>query len=128
MSPVMGPLAFGKKEEQIFLGREISQHRDYSEDTAIQIDQEVKRIVEEAMKRAQKILKDNIETLHRLAAALLDREILDAAEIDTVIRGEDLPPLDKRGNGQNKPVPDAVAPGGGMVVGPDTGEKTGSSK
>ena len=57
MSPVMGPLAFGKKEEQIFLGREISQHRDYSEDTAIQIDQEVKRIVHEGYTRAWDILE-----------------------------------------------------------------------
>ena len=128
MSDRLGPLAYGQKDEEIFLGRQITRHQNYSDETAILIDEEIKKIVEEAMKRAQKILKDNIETLHRLAAALLDREILDAAEIDTVIRGEDLPPLDKRGNGQNMPVPDAVAPGGGMVVGPDTGEKTGSSK
>jgi cell division protease FtsH len=87
MSPTMGPLSFGKKEEQIFLGREISQHRDYSEDTAIQIDREVKRIVEEGYKRALDCLETNRESLIRLAEALLERETLDSWEIDAVIKG-----------------------------------------
>jgi cell division protease FtsH len=90
MSPVMGPLTFGKKEEQIFLGREIAQHRDYSEDTAIQIDREVKRIVEEGYQRAMKILENNRDTLIHLAEALLEYETLDSWEIESIIKGQPL--------------------------------------
>jgi cell division protease FtsH len=90
MSPVMGPLAFGKKEEQIFLGREISQHRDYSEDTAIQIDREVRRIVEEGYQRAWNSLDSNREILIRLAEALLEFETLDSWEIEAIVKGEPL--------------------------------------
>ena len=93
MSEKLGPLSFGKKEEEIFLGREIAQHRDYSEQTAILIDEEVKKIVNKAMDRAEKILNDNIDILHRLSAALLEREILDSEEIDKVMRNEPLPPF-----------------------------------
>jgi cell division protease FtsH len=95
MSDKLGPLTFGKKEEEIFLGREIAQHRDYSEQTAMLIDEEVKKIVNTAMDRADKILKDNMDTLHRLSVALLEREILDGEEIDKIIRGEELPPFEK---------------------------------
>jgi cell division protease FtsH len=95
MSEKMGPVTFGKKEEEIFLGREISQHRDYSEQTAVQIDVEVKKIVDEAMERAMKILNENIDLMNRLAKALLEREILDGNEIDLIIKGEELPPFDK---------------------------------
>jgi len=90
MSPVMGPLSFGKKEEQIFLGREISQHRDYSEDTAIKIDHEVKRIVEEGYSRALKTLEENRDSLIRLAEALLEYETLDSWEIEAIIKGRPL--------------------------------------
>jgi cell division protease FtsH len=83
----LGPLTFGKKEEQIFLGREISQHRDYSEDTAIKIDQEVQKIVNEQYKRAETILKDNKDVLIRLAEALLEYETLDAVQIRRVVAG-----------------------------------------
>ena len=83
----LGPLAFGKKEEQIFLGREIAQHRDFSEDTAIKIDQEVKRIVSEQYARATKILQDNRETMERLIEALLEHESLDSAQMRRVIAG-----------------------------------------
>ncbi|MGH2574936.1 MAG: ATP-dependent zinc metalloprotease FtsH [Ignavibacteria bacterium] len=95
MSDRLGPLTFGKKEEEIFLGREIAQHRDYSEQTAIIIDDEVKKIVNKAMSRADKILKDNIDILHRLSEALLEREILDGEEVDKIIRGENLPAFEK---------------------------------
>jgi cell division protease FtsH len=88
MSPSMGPLTFGKKEEQIFLGREIAQHRDYSEETAIRIDQEVKRIVEEGYSRAWSILESNREALIRLAEALLEYETLDSWEIEAIIKGQ----------------------------------------
>jgi cell division protease FtsH len=95
MSEKLGPLTFGKKEEEIFLGREISQHRDYSEQTAILIDEEVKKIVNKGMDRADTILKDHTDMLHKISAALLEREILDSEEIDKLIKGEELPPYNK---------------------------------
>jgi cell division protease FtsH len=100
MSDKLGPLAYGAKEEELFLGREITRSRNFSEQTAIAIDAEVRKIVTSAMKRSEKILRDNVSTLHRLATALLEREILDADEIDKIMRGEDLPPVEKRRNGQ----------------------------
>jgi cell division protease FtsH len=89
----LGPLTFGKKEEQIFLGREIAQHRDYSEDTAIKIDLEVRRLVDEGYTRAKEILSENKETLSRIAMALLEREVLDANEIKLLVEGKELPPI-----------------------------------
>jgi cell division protease FtsH len=83
----LGPLAFGKKDEQIFLGREINQHRDFSEETAIKIDQEVKRIISEQYARATKILEDNREAMDRLVAALLEHESLDLAQMKRAIAG-----------------------------------------
>ncbi|HOJ38210.1 MAG TPA: ATP-dependent zinc metalloprotease FtsH [Ignavibacteriales bacterium] len=91
MSEKLGPLAYGSREEEIFLGREITKHKDYSEKTAEAIDAEVKRIVDDAMNRAMTLLKENIDILHRLAKYLLEREILDAEEIDAIIKGEELP-------------------------------------
>jgi cell division protease FtsH len=82
----LGPLTFGKREEQIFLGREIAQHRDYSEDTAIKIDQEIKRFVMEGYQKAKQILEENRETLCRIAEALLEREVLDANEVKMIIQ------------------------------------------
>ena len=90
MSPALGPLTFGKKEEQIFLGREIAQHRDYSEDTAIRIDHEVKRIVEEGYNRAMRLLDENREGLIRLAEALLEYETLEGSEIEMIVKGQPL--------------------------------------
>ncbi len=87
----LGPLTFGKKEEQIFLGREIAQHRDYSEDTAIKIDQEVRVIVTESYTRARTLLETNREALERVAQALLDREVLDASELKLLVEGKPLP-------------------------------------
>jgi len=92
MSDAMGPLTFGKKEEQIFLGREIAQHQDYSEDTAVKIDQEVKKIVLEGYERAKGVLEANRDALTRLAEALLEYESLDLSAIEKVIRGEKLSP------------------------------------
>jgi cell division protease FtsH len=85
MSEDLGPLTFGKKEEQIFLGREIAQHRDYSEDTAIKIDEEVRRIVMGSYERAKKLIRGNLDLLHRLAKELLDKEVLDNNEIEKII-------------------------------------------
>jgi cell division protease FtsH len=87
----LGPLTFGKKEEQIFLGREISQYRDYSEDTAIKIDNEVRKLVDEAYNSARNILSTNPDTLTSIAQALLEREVLDASEIQMIIDGKPLP-------------------------------------
>jgi cell division protease FtsH len=98
MSDKLGPLGYGAKEEEIFLGREIQKHRDYSEKTAIEIDEEIRRIVSNAMIRAEKILRDNLDLLHKLSLELLEREILDAEEIDKLVRGEDLPPIKRNGN------------------------------
>ncbi len=91
----LGPLTFGKKEEQIFLGREISQHRDFSEDTAIKIDQEVKRLVSEQYDRAKQIITENHETMVRLSEILLERESLDGVQIRRIVANlplDDEPP------------------------------------
>jgi cell division protease FtsH len=93
MSEKMGPLTFGKQEEQIFLGREIAQHRDYSEATAVEIDHEVKRIILEGYNRARRILEDHDAQLSMLAEALLEREVLDAEEIAAIVEGRPLPAL-----------------------------------
>jgi len=87
----LGPLTFGKKEEQIFLGREIAQHRDYSEDTAIKIDMEVRKLVNDGYTTAKGILSDNREVLIRIAHALLEREVLDANEIKLLLEDKPLP-------------------------------------
>ena len=89
----LGPLTFGKKEEQIFLGREIAQHRDYSEATAIQIDEEVRKMVSTGYATAKTILSDNRDTLVSIARALIEREVLDASEIKMLVEGTDLPPF-----------------------------------
>jgi cell division protease FtsH len=83
----LGPLTFGKKEEQIFLGREIAQHRDFSEETAIRIDSEVRKIVTEQYERATKIIHENRDTMVRLAEALLEHESLDGVQIRRVVAG-----------------------------------------
>ncbi len=88
---VLGPLTFGKKEEAIFLGREINQHRDYSEDTAIKIDGEVRSIVTTGYSKARNILETKRETLERIAQALLEREVLDATELKLLMDGKPLP-------------------------------------
>ena len=90
MSDAMGPLTFGKKEEQIFLGREIAQHQDYSEDTALKIDQEVKRFVTQNYERSHKMLTDSKEVLVKIADALLAREVLDAEQVKRLAAGQSL--------------------------------------
>ena len=91
MSGAMGPITFGKKEEQIFLGREIAQHRDYSEATAVEIDREVKAIALAGYSTAKKILDENRDALRFIAEALLEREVLDGDQIAALVRGESLP-------------------------------------
>src|SRR5688500_5181970 len=87
MSDAMGPLTFGKKEEQIFLGREIAQHQDYSEDTALKIDHEVKRFVTVNYSKAQAILTEHKSRLMEMAEALLTRETLDAEQVTRICAG-----------------------------------------
>jgi cell division protease FtsH len=87
MSDEMGPLTFGRKEEQVFLGRDIAHQQDYSEDTAIKIDQEVRAIVERNYQRAKAILTTNRPLLENVAETLLEREVLDAEEVKMVIDG-----------------------------------------
>jgi len=92
MSEKIGPLTFGKKEEHIFLGKEIAQARDFSEQTAIEIDSEIKRIVNDNYQRARNLLNDKIDILHKLAKALLEKEVLDADGINAIIFGDNVPP------------------------------------
>jgi cell division protease FtsH len=103
MSESMGPLTFGKKEEQIFLGREIAQHQDYSEDTAIRIDQEIKRIVTSNYEKAKVLLTQHKNALLQIADALLAREVLDAEQVRHIAAGES---LDEPARPVSSPVPD----------------------
>jgi cell division protease FtsH len=93
----LGPLSFGKKEEQIFLGREIAQHRDYSEETAIRIDEQVKKFVQGGYDTAAGIIETHSDALVKIAETLLEREILDGAEVLTLIKGDSLPPRSNDG-------------------------------
>jgi cell division protease FtsH len=107
----LGPMTFGKKEEQIFLGREIAQHRDYSEDTAIKIDQEVRKLVNKGYVTAKQVLSDNRDTLERIARALIEREVLDANEIKMLVENQELPPV--------QPPPSSKDDGVQHVIKPD---------
>ena len=93
MSDNLGPLTFGKKEEMVFLGREIASHKDYSESTAVLIDQEVRNIIERNYSRAVSVLKENLDKLHLLANSLLEREVLDGDEMNRLLKGETLEPI-----------------------------------
>ena len=120
----LGPITFGKKEEQIFLGREIAQHQDYSEDTAIKIDQEVKRIVMEQYNRARQVILENKDALIRLAEALLERESLDSLEIRRLVAGlpldEDRPTPTREDRPKIEPRPSVLNP----IIPPVTGDAT----
>ncbi len=99
MSEKLGPMTFGKKEEEIFLGRDFTQQQDYSEGTAVEIDAEVRRIVLECYQRAKNILRNNLHLLHKIAEKLLEKEVLDGSEIDALVQefggngGDPLSPL-----------------------------------
>jgi cell division protease FtsH len=116
MSDSLGPLTFGKKEEQIFLGREIAQHQDYSEATAVEIDREVKRLVMQCYEKAREVLSTNRDTLLRISEALLEREVLDTDQIAKLVRGEELPPFIVAGPGSSEPPPKPTE--GKVKVGP----------
>jgi cell division protease FtsH len=128
MSDKLGPLAYGKKEEEIFLGREIATHRDYSEKTAQQIDEEIKRVVNDAAVKTEKLLAENIDKLHALAAGLLEREILDGEEIDLVLAGEPLPKAGGRRYATFKPKTAKPKTGGNGKAADKTAEKPQAKK
>jgi cell division protease FtsH len=117
----LGPLTFGKKEEQIFLGRELSQHRDFSEETAREIDSEVRRLVNTGYEKAKSIILENRDAMVRIALALLEREVLDATELKLILEGKQLPArvIPQKGDGDGvqqvlKPEPGrtpGIAPG-----------------
>ena len=102
MSDVLGPMTFGKKNEEIFLGREIQSHRDFSEVTARMIDEEVVRIVRKAQSTAEQVLNDNIDLLHNLAKALLEHETIDGVEVEAIMEGK---PIIRSKNGSVKKPP-----------------------
>jgi len=85
MSDAMGPLSYGKKDEQIFLGREFATHKDYSEETAQRIDREITRIVSENYERAKQLLTVHMDALHRISSELIEKEVLNATELDAII-------------------------------------------
>jgi cell division protease FtsH len=117
----LGPLTYGKKEQEVFLGRDIAQSRDYSDETAKQIDEAVRGLVDAGYRSAYQILQDNAEIMHRMSAALLERETLDKAEIDLIIEGKELPPF-------KSPLAFAdpgTGPGGQTVIKPEPGRKPG---
>ena len=86
MSEKLGPMTFGKKEEEIFLGRDFTQKSDYSKNTAIEIDAEIRRIIQESYQRARDLLTTNLRLLHKVAEKLLEKEVLDGSEIDAIVR------------------------------------------
>jgi cell division protease FtsH len=95
MSKELGPMTFGKREEQVFLGRDLAHHKDYSEHTAVEIDREVRRIIEEAYQQARSLLSENIKVLHAVAERLLEKEVLEGAEVAEILKafreGRELP-------------------------------------
>jgi cell division protease FtsH len=88
MSEKLGPVTFGKKDEQIFLGREMATQKNYSEATAVEIDGEIRHIVDESYKRVHQLLIENIDTLHKLSQALFEKENLSGPEVDLIVKGE----------------------------------------
>ena len=96
LSDAIGPILVGDNEQELFLGREIQHRREVSEQTAQLVDTEVKRIIEHAYERAKAVLQDNIDLLHAVAQALLDRETLTREDVDMLARGEKLPPRTSR--------------------------------
>ncbi|HML16141.1 MAG TPA: ATP-dependent zinc metalloprotease FtsH [Bryobacteraceae bacterium] len=112
----LGPLSFGKREEQIFLGREIAQHRDFSEATAIRIDEQVKKLVENGYTRARQVIEHRADALERIALALLEREVLDGSEVNQLIEGKTLAAFQPPG--PSGPPPDAQ-----QIIKPETGRR-----
>ena len=100
MSETIGTLSIGETGEEVFIGREWVQNKNYSEETARLVDAEVKRIVEEAHSRCRKLLEDNADTLHRIADALLERETITGDDLDLLMEGKELPPMEEEKPGK----------------------------
>ncbi|MDR1946748.1 MAG: ATP-dependent zinc metalloprotease FtsH [Desulfovibrio sp.] len=98
MSDVIGPMAVGEQNQEVFIGREWISNRDHSEETARMVDAEVKRIIDHATQEADRLLREHIDSLHRVAEALLERETITGEEVAKLMRGESLPPLDLKSN------------------------------
>ncbi len=104
MSDAIGTIAIGESGQEVFIGREWVQNKNYSEDTARLVDKEVRRILDEAHERCRRLLTENIDALHRIAEALITRESIDGTELDLLIEGKPLPPLDDNaGRGGTRP-------------------------
>jgi cell division protease FtsH len=130
MSERIGPLAVGDKEQEIFLGREFAQRREISERTAQMVDDEVKRLVDEAYARATTILMENRELLDRIAAALLDRETIDREDLDNLVKNlplppRSLPPVDSA-PASTTPSKPGVAPARAPILGAPPAEPAGA--
>jgi cell division protease FtsH len=110
----LGPLAYGKREEQIFLGREIAQHRDYSESTAMKIDEAIRAFVDQGYDKAKSLISQYHDAMIRVADALLEREVLDAAEVKLLIEGGTLPKL------PHPRIPGGGSPAEAQSIKPDT--------
>lgn len=108
MSEKVGPITLGKGDEQVFLGKEISKHKDYSEETAIEIDSEIRSIVKNNYEKAKKLLEDNIDLLHKLAELLLDKEVIDGKELDELVK-------DKKSEQFPSPLQNPISPEGSMA-------------
>ena len=106
MSDVVGPMTFGKKNEEVFLGREIQSQRDYSEDMAKIIDEEVVKIVRKAQETAERLLKKNVAKLHSIADALLEKETIDGDDVLAIVNGKKMTPS-KNGTAKKKVAPKA---------------------
>jgi cell division protease FtsH len=110
MSDKLGPVTFGRKDEQIFLGREMAVSKNYSEATAVEIDGEIRRIVEDNYNRARTIIADNIETLHKLSHALIEMETLSGTEVDEILGRRAVPEISAELSGacrgDNPPIQD----------------------
>ena len=132
MSDAVGPVAVGDREHQVFLGREFAQHREVSDKTAELVDTEVKRVLEEAYDRARDILKNDMDSLRRMAKALLDRETLDREEVELIVAGKELPaPDESAGKGIDELLPpprnkEKSASDGGGVLGTPPAEPAGA--
>jgi cell division protease FtsH len=118
----MGPMTFGKKEQEVFLGRDIGQARDFSDDTAKQIDIAVRKFIDDGYNSAHEIIEKSPEVMHKLSAALLERETLDAEEIKLIIDGKDLPPFDAGFRGSDEDLQKVLKPEGTRAPGFNEGQ------
>ncbi len=131
MSEKLGPVAYGEPEELVFLGRDFSHRRDFSEATAERIDEEVSTIIQQCYQRAERILLEHMDQLHLLAKSLLERETIDGDEMRKLLAGQELPPIDDKGrngsgpHGGGKSDPTATSPAStGDVVAPADGPES----